>query len=365
MRKLHIVHTEASLGWGGQEIRILTEAQGMIGRGHRITLLCPAEANIYREGIASGLDVLALPIARKKPSGIAVLRRWMHEHSVDVVNTHSSTDAWLVALAASLSKNPPPMIRTRHISASVPNNAATRWLYGTASKYIVTTGEKLRNALIDHNGFDPQHITSVPTGIDTQRFIPGDRRSARRQLGLPEDAHIVGIVATLRSWKGHSYLLEAFAELADHNACLLVVGDGPQRVALDKLVAEFGLKKRVFMPGNQADVVPWLQALDVFVLPSFANEGVPQAILQAMSCGIPVISTDIGSIVEAVRDKETGLIVPEKQSDALREALQKLLGDAELRLRFGDAARKVALEKFGIEVMLDKMETVFFEVVGG
>jgi glycosyltransferase involved in cell wall biosynthesis len=365
MQRLHIAHTEASLGWGGQEIRILTEAQGMVRRGHRITLLCPADATIHREGIASGLEVVALPIGRKKPSGIAAVRRWLAEHSVDIVNTHSSTDAWLVALAGSFSKNAPPMVRTRHISASVPNNAATRWLYGAASKHIVTTGERLRNALIDHNGFDPQRITSVPTGIDTRRYLPGDRRAARRQLGLPVDAHTVGIVATLRSWKGHSYLLEAFAGLGDQSACLLIVGDGPQRTALDKLVGEFGLRKRVVMPGNQSDVVPWLQALDVFVLPSYSNEGVPQAILQAMSCGIPVVSTSIGSILEAVRDGETGLIVPERQADALRAALEKLLGNAELRLRFGDAARKVAVEKFGTELMLDKMEAVFSAVVHG
>jgi glycosyltransferase involved in cell wall biosynthesis len=365
MQKLHIAHTEASLGWGGQEIRILTEAQGMLERGHQITLLCPPEANIHREGIAAGLDVVALPIARKKPLGVAAVRRWLSEHPVDIVNTHSSTDAWLVALAGSVSKITPPMVRTRHISAPVANNAATRWLYGTASRHIVTTGERLRNALIDNNGFDPQHITSVPTGIDTKRYIPGNRRAARRQLGLSEDANIVGIVATLRSWKGHSYLLEAFAGLEDRNACLAIVGDGPQRAAIDKLITEFGLRKRVLMPGNQSDVVPWLQALDVFVLPSYANEGVPQAILQAMSCGIPVVSTGIGSILEAMRDEETGLVVPEREPGPLRHAIERLFGDAELRLRFGDAARKVALEKFGTEVMLDKMEAVFSQVVRG
>jgi glycosyltransferase involved in cell wall biosynthesis len=105
--------------------------------------------------------------------------------------------------------------------------------------------------------------------------------------------------------------------------------------------------------------------LDVFALPSYANEGVPQAILQAMSCGIPVVSTGIGSILEAVRDKETGLVVPERQVEPLRAALNRLLGDAELRLTFGDAGRKVALEKFGIEVMLDKMEAVFYGAVRG
>jgi glycosyltransferase involved in cell wall biosynthesis len=131
------------------------------------------------------------------------------------------------------------------------------------------------------------------------------------------------------------------------------------------MVTDLKLEDRVLMPGNQSDVVPWLQALDVCVLPSYANEGVPQAILQAMSCRIPVVSTAVGSILEAVCDGKTGLIVPERQTNPLREALEKLLGDAEMRQRFGDAARKVVLEKFSIETMLDKMEAVFYGAVRG
>jgi len=366
MRPLHIVHTEASQGWGGQEIRILTEAQGMQARGHRITLIAPPEANIYREGKARGLDVVALPIGRKSVGGLMAMRRWLGTNAVDVVNTHSSTDAWLAALACRFHPNKAPaIVRTRHISAPVPYNAATRWLYSTASRHIVTTGEKLRNELIDRNGFDPKQITSVPTGIDTDAFIPGDKRAARQRLGLPLDAKIIGIVATLRSWKGHSYLLDAFAELPDKTTHMAIVGDGPQQHALKSQISRLGLDDRVTMPGNLGDVVPWLQAMDIFALPSYANEGVPQAILQAMSCGIPVVSTTIGSITEAVRDRETGIIVPPRDSAALGGALHELLNDADLRLRFSDASLKMAHEKFGLGIMLDKMEGIFRGVAGG
>src|SRR5262249_11634727 len=140
-----------------------------------------------------------------------------------------------------------------------------------------------------------------------------------------------------------------------------IVGDGPYQDVLESQISRLGLQERVVMPGNQDNVIPWLQSLDVFVLPSYANEGVPQAIMQAMSCGLPVISTTIGSITEVVRDRETGIIVPARDSDALVKALEELLHDADMRLRYGDAARKMALEKFGLSIMLDKMETVFQE----
>lgn len=356
---MHIVHTEASLGWGGQEIRILTEAAGMIGRGHKVTLLCPPEARIFHEAQARHIPVTALPIGRKNLRGIMAMRRWLKKHRADVINTHSSTDSWLTALASVGLKHAPPLIRTRHISASIPNNLTTRWLYRNATRHIATTGELLRQQLIRQNGYAPSQITSVPTGIDTGHFVPGDKSAARAALNLPHDTPIIGIVATLRSWKGHAYLLEAFAGLQDKTTQLLIVGDGPQREGLQSKITELGLEGRVTMPGNQRDVLPWLQAMDVFALPSYANEGVPQAILQAMLCGLPIVSTPIGSILEAVQHEQTGLIVEPKNAQQLREALTRLLQDAGLRESLGSAARKRAQERFGLDAMLDKMEAIF------
>ncbi len=361
--KLHIVHTEASLGWGGQEIRILTEAAGMALRGHQVTLLCPPQARIYAEAQNRGIPVVALPIGRKNLRGVLALRRWLKTHAADVINTHSSTDAWLAALAVQTLGKPIPIVRTRHISAQIPHNPATRWLYQRASQHIVTTGERLREQLIGVNRFSPAAITSVPTGVDTTHFVPGDKAAARQQLGLPADAPIIGIVATLRSWKGHRYLVEAFAALPDTTR-LLIVGDGPVRAALQAQIEQLGLAGRVIMPGNQRDVLPWLQAMDVFALPSYANEGVPQAILQAMLCGLPIISTPVGSILEAVEHEHTGLIVEPQNAEALRQAIEKLLADPELRQTLGNAARERALARFGFESMVERMEGIFCNVTG-
>ena len=106
-RPLHIVHTEASLGWGGQEIRILTEAEGMAKRGHRVTLIAPHEANIKRESEARGLTTITLPIGRKNLRGLFALRAWLKTNPCDVINTHSSTDTWLAALACATLGNAP------------------------------------------------------------------------------------------------------------------------------------------------------------------------------------------------------------------------------------------------------------------
>ena len=282
---MRILHTESSLGWGGQEIRILTEAAGMIGRGHEVTLACVHGARIFAEAPRFGVPVTALPIGRKRPQGVIALRRFLAKHPVDVINAHSSTDAWLAALACRALTVPPPLVRTRHISAPVPHDRLTRWLYTRATAQVVTTGEAIRSALIREIGVAPARATSIPTGVDPARFAPRDRREARRSLHLPEAAPLIGICATLRSWKGHRFLVEAVPLLARHDALVLIVGEGPQREALQQQITALGLGDRVRLVGNRDDVAPWLAALDVFALPSYADEGVPQALVQAMFVG--------------------------------------------------------------------------------
>jgi glycosyltransferase involved in cell wall biosynthesis len=361
--RMNIVHTENSCGWGGQEIRILNEMAGMRARGHELHLLCPPEARIYEVARERGIAVTALPMAKKRLGGMLAIRRWLAEHPADVINTHSSTDSWLSALACASLARAPVLVRTRHISAPVPDNAATRWLYTRATRSIVTTGEALKAQLVRDNGFPAANIVSVPTGIDLGLYTPvadGDTRAAlRTRLGLPRDKMLIGIVATLRSWKGHRYLIEAFAQLARADTHLVIVGDGPQRAALEQLIADGGLQEQVTLAGNQSDVVPWLQALDLFTLPSYANEGVPQAILQAFACGLGVVTTAAGAISEVARHDDTALVVAMQDAQALAAALRCLLDDPALRARLSANALAQARAHHGIDAMLDRMEAVF------
>jgi glycosyltransferase involved in cell wall biosynthesis len=366
MRPLAIVHTENSCGWGGQEIRILTEARGMLDRGHRVTLIAPREAPIAPAAERLRIPLVRLDIRRKRLGPWLALRGWLAEHrgEVDVVNTHSSTDSWLAALACTTLRRAPPIVRTRHVSTTIRNRPTTRWLYLEATAHIVTTGEALRRQLERENRIPLAHTTSVATGIDLARFAPGDPSAARTRLGLPQQPTL-GIVATLRDWKGHEYLFEALARdragWAPWN--VVVVGDGPYRARLDARVAALGLGGAIRFVGQQDEVAPWFNALDLFALPSYGEEGVPQAIMQAMACAVPVVSTTIGAITEAVEDGATGSVVPLRDTAALAAALVQLRDDPGLRARYAAAARERAMRDFGIDRMLDRMETVFRSVV--
>ena len=359
---MKILHTEASCGWGGQEIRILEESRGLIQRGHEVSVACPAHARMATEAARFGVPVTALPIEFKTIAGFLALRRHLASTRPDVVNTHSSADSWLVALACATLSSPPAIVRTRHISAPVSANVANRWLYRQA-RAVATTGESLRRHLLDTLDLDPGRVTSVPTGIDTLRFAPTDKSAAKAALGLDRNPIHVGIVATLRSWKGHLYLLDAFAQLQRPELQLVIVGEGPMREPITEKIAALGLGDRVTLTGQCTDPERWLQAFDVFCLPSYANEGVPQAILQAMLCALPIVTTPVGAILEAVSDGETALVVPPRDAAALAAAIARLLDDDALAARLGDAARRVASADFSKDSMLDRMELLFASVL--
>jgi glycosyltransferase involved in cell wall biosynthesis len=360
---LSIVHTEASNGWGGQEIRTLTEARGFITRGHRVVVYAAPGSRILEEAARFRVPAIALAIGRKRPRGVTTLVRAFGGDAVDIVNAHSSTDAWLAALACRFlrarKRAAPVLVRTRHVSIPVPNDRATQWLYRRATTRIVTTGEALKEQLVRDNGLDPRRVDSVPTGIDPAQFAPRDKAAARAALGLHATAPLIGIVATLRSWKGHRYLLEAMPRLHAQSARLVIVGDGPQRAALEAQTDALGLRSRVTFAGQQADVAPWLNALDVFVLPSYANEGVPQALLQAMFAGVPCVTTDAGAIPEIARNDDTALVVSRENPPALARAIDSLLDDGAVGVRIAKAAREFVLPRFGLDAMLDRMEAVF------
>lgn len=362
-RKLNIVHTESSCGWGGQEIRVLTEAQGLIERGHQVSLICPAEATIYTAAADYGVPAIALPIRKKRLPDLLALRRWLAGpgRAVDLVNTHSSTDSWLTAVACATLAEAPPIVRTRHVSSPINTGRPTFWLYQKAARHVVVTGEKLKEQLMRVNGFAADSLTSVPTGIDTERFQPRAKAAARAALGLPAEALYVGILATLRDWKGHTVLFDALDRLKDRYPALrlLVVGDGPYRDRLDTRLATLGLADRVDFVGHRLDAEQWLNAMDVFTLPSWGDEGVSQALMQAMASALPIVTTPVGSLSEVIEHERTGLMVPPRDAEALAAAIARLLDQPELAAGLGQAARALAEQRCGRAIMLDRMEAIF------
>ena len=231
-----ILHTEASSGWGGQELRILDEANGFRARGYNVQIAAPAGACIVEAARQRGIPVHVAPIDKKNWTGLRALGSVVDTVRPDVIVTHSSTDSWLTAVAMQLRRQAPSIVRTRHLSTAVTGGPLNRWLYGKAAAFVVTTGEAIRKMLIAQLGLDPERVISIPTGVDLARFRQADRSAARQTLGLDDCGPIIGIIATLRSWKGHRFLIDAMRDPRLASARLVIVGDGPQDAVLREMV---------------------------------------------------------------------------------------------------------------------------------
>ncbi|RJR42402.1 MAG: glycosyltransferase family 1 protein [Deltaproteobacteria bacterium] len=356
-----ILHTESSLGWGGQERRILAEAAAMRERGHRLLLACDPKGELFPRGRRAGFPVLPLSFGgwRNFPAGLA-LRRFLLREGVDFLNTHSSLDTWVGTLALTGLKKP-FLVRTRHLSTPVKMNRPTRWLYNTP-RATITTSRSIKELLQERLGVPGDKIFAIPTGVSLQEFAPRQPDAALlEKLLIPQGSFIWGMVSVLRSWKGHLYALEALKELVDAGikTFLVVVGEGPYRSLIEPRIQELGLEDRVRLAGYQEDVAPWLALMDVVAMASYAHEGVPQAVLQAMAMGKPVVGTMVGGIPEVIVPRETGLLVPPKDSSALAAALRRLWEHPGLRTEMGRKGREMVHKKYSLEQMALAVERVY------
>jgi glycosyltransferase involved in cell wall biosynthesis len=192
-----------------------------------------------------------------------------------------------------------------------------------AAGRVVTLGAAPAQALAVR-GFPHDTIEVIPTGIAPPATVPSPT-DARRRFDLPLDAPVVGMVASFTPAKQHGILLEAFLDLRREvpEAVLVLAGDGPTLPVVRRQAAALGLGRSVRFAGR-VDPFSLLPAMDVFVLAS-ATEGVPLAVLEAMSQGVPVVASDVGAVAEVVIDGDTGFLVRPGQPDALSATLRKLL----------------------------------------
>lgn len=353
---------------GGQERRVLAEGVGMRDRGHDVWIVTPADGDLASRAGAAGLEVIPMPFRRWwLPANVRSLASLVRRLQPDVVNSHSSADSWTAALARRMGPRPGALVRSRHISARVKPGPLHRFLYGQAD-YVVTTGESIRRDLAASGLFPLDRSISIPTGVDLDRFRPdpGRRAEMRRVLGITGEGPVLGVVAYLREDKGHAILLHAMPEMLRKrpDCSLVVVGDGPQRARLEVLARRLQIEAAVRFVGLREDVAVVLCAFDVFCLPSVRNEGVPQSILQASAAGLPVVSTAVGGIPEAVVHGVTGVVVSPGDSGALARVIGGLIADPELRRRLGEAGAEHISTSFSVQRMLDLTERAYAAALG-
>lgn len=359
-----VLHTESSDGWGGQEIRILLEAQELRKRGYEVVIVCQKNSGLSRYAKASGVPVEHVKM-RSYFDVFAILRllSMMRKRNFQIVNTHSSRDSWVASFASKLA-GVPALIRTRHLSVPIATHLFN--IVYHMPDVIITTCESTRKDMIERNRIDENSIISIPTGVVLERFNPDfEAPSLRARLGIDEDAPVITKVAVLRSWKRHDIFLRAAKEVLESKptARFLIVGEGPQRKNLERMIRNLGLDEAVIMTGYRTDVPDILSITDISCLVSDSAEGVPQAVTQSLAMGKPTIGTNVGGIPELIIDGVTGYLIPPSNHEVLAEKILALLEDPQKAAEMGRAGRLLIQQQFSCEIMLQRLEHLYKETL--
>lgn len=355
---MNILHLEASQGWGGQEMRILKEAEGMRERGHTVILGVMKGGALIERARAAGFIVY--PLNFKKTHWILCLfflMRIIFRHNIEIVNTHSSLDGWIGGIAARLANR--KIVRTRHLSTPIKPGLNSKLLYGKLADFVVTTCEAVVPMISKQSGKQMSFLRSIPTGVDPNKIVVDPSSSFRNKIGIPETDFLVGTACVMRSWKGINVLLEAANLLRDiPDLRWLIIGGGHAEIH-HKKAKELKLEGIVYFTGHLDQPYPAIDSLDCFTLLSTANEGVSQAILQAAYLKKPLIATPTGGLCEVCIPEKTGILVPIFDPQAVAHAVMRLKEDQLLQKKFGSQANQLVLDRFTLKNTLDQMEMVY------
>jgi glycosyltransferase involved in cell wall biosynthesis len=229
-----------------------------------------------------------------------------------------------------------------------PHHALAERLLMRGTARVIASAESVKDFYVKQVHADPAKVDVIYNAVDWDQLATSmSRDEMRASLGLAPDAKVAGVIARLTEQKGHRFLFEALQRPSLADVHVIVVGDGDLRDALVQAAAARGLAERVHFLGARRDLGNLISAMDVFVLPSLW-EGLPLSLVLAMGAAVPVVSTAVAGIPEVVQDGQTGLLVPPADAPALGNALERLFGDAELRVRIGRCAKATVLPRFGV-----------------
>lgn len=355
-RPLRVQFVITSLPVGGAEVLLLN----MLRRIDRDVLLpeviCLKEPGALGEDIAQEVPLHANLLRSKWDLRVLPrLATLMRTRKTDAVITIGAGDKMFWGRLAAKLAGVPVICSALH-STGWPDGVGrmNRWLTPITSGFI-SCAQGQAEFLVDFEKFPAEKVFMIPNGVDVNRFAPNteSRSWLRGELGIQDNWNVVGIVAALREEKHHSQYLRAAKEVLKLHPLthFIIVGEGPERPSIEAEIAQLGIGKFVHLLGNRSDTDRILPGLDVFCLTS-RNEAKPVSILEALACGVPAVSPDVGSVSESVIPEQTGFLTEPLDFESTANAISRLLSNPEERLKLGRQGREHVVANSSLEVMV-------------
>ena len=368
---------------GGPALHVAYLTAGLEPRGYETTLVAGtlARGEESMAFVAEGLGVPVVTINQLHREisplrdAVAILRlaRLIRARRPHILHTHTAKAGAIGRLAAVLAgpARPPIIVHTFHGHVLRgyfgPVRAAgfrllERWLARRATA-LVAVSPQVRDDLVSLGVAPAESFVIVRLGIALEERVSLDsagRERMRALLGIAPQRFVVGWIGRMTGVKRTDDILLALRGLRDRgvDACLLMVGDGPDRDQTERRAKELGVVRECFFLGYQDDVTGFLAAFDAFVLPS-GNEGTPVSAIEALGAGRPVVATRVGGVPDVVRDGVDGYLVEAGDVAGLAEALARLAADPELRDRMGAAGRERVLPRYAVERLIDDVDRLY------
>lgn len=382
---MRIVQVITRLILGGAQQTVIQLCRRFIEQGHEVTLvygpIYGPEGSLWVQAEASGAQLVELESMRREISPLddrrctRQLREMFREMEPDVVHTHSSK-AGILGRAAAWAEGVQAVVHTIHgLSWHDRQSALKNRAYLAAERYaarrchrLIAVTPQMKDDFVRRRVAPADRITVIPSGLDLDRYdLPiATRERVRRELGIPDDAPVVGIVARLDPLKGHDDLLDALPRLRERfpPLRLMFVGDGWDGDRLKQRIESEGLSDAVMNMGlvPEGAVPALLSAMDVKVLPSY-QEGQSRTLPEALLCGCGVVAYDAGGIGSIVVDGETGRLVPVGDKARLADAIAWMIDHPDERRRLTAAGAELIRTRYSEEVMLDAHEALYAELV--